>query len=222
MKGVFVTGTDTGVGKTHVACGLARRAVARGLRPFGFKPIETGCERGPDGGYVGADGEALAIAAGNWQRGEQRGAYRFALPAAPWVAATAEGEEIDLARVVRIAAAAVVTADDYAVVEGAGGWRVPITASADMAELARRLELPVVVVARAGLGTINHSLLTLEAIERDGLVVRALVLSKRVDEDLRAALSNLDQIGRRWGGNVLVLESDDRVLDDVLVGHPAR
>jgi len=217
VRGVFVTGTDTGAGKTYVACAIARRAVAAGLRVFGYKPLETGCERRADGSYVGLDGEALAAAAGDWQRGRQRGAYRFALPAAPWVAAAAEGAEIDLADVVQIAEDAMHGHPGaFAVVEGAGGWRVPISADADMGALARRLALPVVVVARAGLGTINHSLLTVEAVERDGLGVEAVVLSRRPDEGEAAAASNRDQICRRWRGRVVLFDGDEAALDVVL------
>ncbi|HET9620334.1 MAG TPA: dethiobiotin synthase [Kofleriaceae bacterium] len=96
MKGYFVTGTDTNVGKTYVSTALARRGVARGHKVFAFKPMETGCTRDESGNYVGADQELLAEAAGNWQQAELRGLYRFALPAAPLVAASEVGAHIDL------------------------------------------------------------------------------------------------------------------------------
>jgi dethiobiotin synthetase len=218
VNGVFVTGTDTHVGKTHVACALARRARARGHQVFAFKPIETGCTP-IAGGYLGADQELLAAAAGDWQTGPLRGLYRFPLPAAPLVAAEHAGAAIDLDLVEQTArGGAAQSGASWTLVEGAGGWRVPITPDADMAVLARRLQLPVLVVARAGLGTINHSLLTLEAVERDGLPIAGLVLSRREIDDPAAAESNLAQIQRCWGGRSLILSADPVVLDRLLPG----
>src|SRR5689334_14432057 len=96
-RSYFVTGTDTGVGKTFVSCALARRAreLEPAARVFAFKPIETGCTSA-----FGEDQEALAVAAGNWQQGALRGVYQFVMPAAPLVAAEAGGRAIDLRTVV--------------------------------------------------------------------------------------------------------------------------
>ncbi|HEY0480026.1 MAG TPA: dethiobiotin synthase [Kofleriaceae bacterium] len=221
MNGYFVTGTDTDVGKTYVACALARRGRAGGHRVFAFKPIETGCAAGPDGELVGADQELLAIAAGDWQRGPLRGVYRFPLPAAPFVAARQASRTIDLALLERTARdGSSQSQSSLTIVEGAGGWRVPITPEADMSTLARSLGLPVLVVARARLGTINHTLLTLEAIERDGLRPAAVVLSQRPDDETEAALSNRDEIRRCWRGDVLILQSDPSLLDRLLSPPP--
>lgn len=188
MKGLFITGTDTGVGKTFVSCALIRAARASCLRVFAFKPIETGCMPG----LFGEDQQQLAAASED----VPRGTYRLRQPAAPFVAASAEGVSIDLARV----EADLLPARSYdrILVEAAGGWRVPITASADTADLARLCGLPVLVVARAGLGTINHTLLTLEAVERDGLPIAGVVLSLRPDEDPAFAESNAGQIQQRF------------------------
>jgi dethiobiotin synthase len=217
MNGYFVTGTDTDVGKTYVTCALARRAVALGHKVFAFKPIETGCAAAPDGAYLGADQELLAVAAGDWQRGPLRGVYQFPLPAAPLVAATHVGSQIDLDLVARTARDGAAQARaSFTLVEGAGGWRVPITPVADMSTLARSLDLPVLVVARARLGTINHTLLTVEAVERDGLGPAAVVLSQRADDDPVAVHSNRAEILRRWRGPVLILETDPAVLDTLL------
>jgi dethiobiotin synthetase len=216
VNGVFVTGTDTDVGKTYVACALTRRARAHGHKVLAFKPVETGCTA-TAGGYLGADQELLATAAGDWQTGPLRGLYRFPLPAAPLVAAQQAGSAVELDLIERTAReGAARSGATWLLIEGAGGWRVPITADADMAALARRLQLPVLVVARAGLGTINHSLLTLEAIERDGLPVAALVLSRRETDAPAVAESNQAQIQRRWAGRIAILSSDPRVLDFVL------
>lgn len=190
MAGYFVTGTDTGVGKTFVTCALARRGVAAGKRVFAFKPIETGVV-----GLEGEDQAALCAAAGNWQAGPLRGLYRFPMPAAPLVAAT---EDIDVELILRTAREPA----DLTLVEGAGGWRVPVTASLDMGGLAKRLGLPVILVARGSLGTINHSLLSIEAIERDGCTLAGVVLSVRPEDDPAFASSNAAQIRRVWPGAV--------------------
>jgi dethiobiotin synthetase len=204
----FVTGTDTGVGKTFVTAALARRARALGGKALAFKPIETGCH-GPS---IGEDQAALVDAAGGWQEGEARGIYQFAQPAAPLVAARAEGRTIDLEHI-RSVLAAIEGSANMALVEGAGGLRVPITESADMATLARLLDLPLLIVARAGLGTINHSLLTIEAAEHEGLKVRALVLSRRPEDDAAFAESNAAEIRRRWPKHVLVFDGEPSQLD---------
>ncbi|MBS1119710.1 MAG: bioD1 [Deltaproteobacteria bacterium] len=191
-RSYFVTGTDTGVGKTFVTAALARRAVELGRKVFAFKPIETGCARVGDQ-LVGDDQELLSKAAGDWQTGSLRGVYRLALAAAPAVAAEAEGRTIDLRAIDRALSEGKSRAD-LVLVEGAGGWRVPITSSLDMGGLARRLHMPVLVVARAGLGTINHTLLTLEAAKRDGCVVAAVILSERPEDSPEMARSNSEQI----------------------------
>jgi dethiobiotin synthetase len=212
---IFVTGTDTGVGKTFVTAAMSRRARALGRKVFAFKPIETGCEVGEHGELRGFDQDIVTEAAGNWQIGEQRGVYRFTRPIAPLAAAIAESRTIDIDRIVAVANGA--TGVEVMLVEGAGGWRVPITADADMSELAKRLQANVLVVGRAGLGTINHCLLTIEAIERDGLEVLAVVLSRRHNNDDPAfAHANREEIRRRWNGNVLVFDTDAAVFDPLL------
>ena len=205
MKGYFITGTDTGVGKTFVTTALSRRARAQGQRVFAFKPIETGCEEF-HGERRGADQELLAEAAGNWQQGALRGLIRLLQPAAPLVAAEAEASTIDLDQISALLAEGAQGAD-LVLVEGAGGWRVPITTAEDMSDLARRCGLPVIVVARAGLGTINHSLLTIEAVEASGQSVAAVILSRRAEDDRGFAESNAQEIRRRRPERVVVLET---------------
>jgi dethiobiotin synthetase len=210
MKGYFITGTDTGVGKTFVTASLARLATRRGARVFAYKPVSTGCA-----GAWGEDQERLARAAGDWQQGPLRGLYQLAFPAAPLVAAAAEGRSIDVAHIeahVRAGSSAA----ELTLVEGAGGWRVPITPEIDMAALARRLGFPVIVVARASLGTINHSLLTLEAVERDHGTVAALVLSRRPEDADAFTRSNVAEIARRWYGRILVMEDEPEALVSLL------
>ncbi|HEY4181043.1 MAG TPA: AAA family ATPase [Kofleriaceae bacterium] len=360
MRQYFVTGTDTGVGKTHVATALARLARTRGQRVFAFKPMETGClMRG--GRRVGPDQIALVEAAGGWQTGDLAGIYQFEQAAAPFVAARRETTEIDLERIVRVyrdglgqllgappappeepagslpfdaAGDTILGVGDYqgmgagsfrsaesgasgsfrvpdgrsfdssgvpqptkregsggiatgrtrttdrvrmsdlgiadglsgrrrsrelsvpvrlttpalgilatdplyehyldgnelpgseapdvavepglCLVEGAGGWRVPVTRTSGMAGLARRIGAPVIIVARATLGTLNHSLLTIEAVERDGLRVAALVLSGLPADDRAFGASNAAELRRMWRGQVVELWNDPSVLANLV------
>jgi dethiobiotin synthetase len=155
--------------------------------------------------------ELLCKAAGGWQQGDLRGVYRLRNPVAPLVAARAESVDIDLGRIDDVLREGS-RQSDVTLVEGAGGWRVPITEAVDMGGLAKRIGLPVIVVARATLGTINHSLLTVQAVERDGCRVAALVLSRRPEENRDFAISNCEQISAQWRGRVLVYEGSDVVL----------
>jgi dethiobiotin synthetase len=217
MTGYFVTGTDTGVGKTHVAVAITRYLRSQGARVFAFKPIETGCPVDEHGVRLGEDQQALCDAAGCWQQGDLQGVYRLAMPAAPSVAALAEGLEIDLGRIAEVVRIGSASAE--AVVEGAGGWRVPVTPTADMATMAKLLGLPVIIVGRAGLGTINHTLLTVEAVERDGCAVAAVVISRRPDDGQPFAQSNAEEIAKRWRGLVRIYEGDAGVFDAFHVEH---
>jgi dethiobiotin synthetase len=181
---IFVTGTDTGVGKTFVSTALLRAGRARGWDVVGWKPIETGCTP------VAADARALSEAGGR----ALAPSYAFAMPAAPAVAAAREGVMIDVDAIVERARA---LTGDLVIVEGAGGWRVPITDDVDMGELARRVGWPVLIVGRAALGTINHTLLTLEAVADGGCSIHGVVLSVLPTDDHDFARSNRDEIAKR-------------------------
>jgi dethiobiotin synthetase len=170
-SGCFVTGTDTGVGKTVVACAILRALRARGVGAAGFKPIETGVgDAGP------LDAQALREAAGGDDDLDLVCPQRFALAAAPAVAAAAAGVEVDVAAL-DAGFRALRARHAFVVAEGAGGLLVPVAVDLTMADLAARWSLPLVVVARASLGTLNHTRLTLEAAAGRGLEVRGLVIS---------------------------------------------
>jgi dethiobiotin synthetase len=169
--GCFVTGTDTSVGKTVVACAILRELRARGVDAAGFKPIETGV-----GGAGPRDALALRDAAGHGDDLDLVCPQRFAMAAAPVAAAAAEGVEVDV-DAIDAAWRALCARHAFVVAEGAGGLLVPAATGLTMADLAARWSLPLVVVARASLGTINHTRLTLEAAQRRGLEVRGLVIS---------------------------------------------
>jgi len=217
LTGLFITGTDTGVGKTFVTSAIARRLTARRWQVAAVKPAESGCEEGPNG-LIAADAEAIAVAAGDWQPQNARCLYRMRAALAPGVAARAEGVAVDLSVCAAFVASAAARAD-LVLVEGAGGWRVPLDrGDGTIADLAKRLQLPVVIVGRGGLGTINHSVLTAETVQRDGCTVGAIVLSVRPDEDLQAANANAAEIARMVpGARVAVMRTASDL--DALLDH---
>lgn len=192
MAGLFITGTDTGVGKTFVARGIAAALRARGRRVGVLKPIETGC-----GGAIDrqpADALALREAAGSNLPLERICPYRLDAPLAPDVAARLENVRIDPA--VIAAAFRVLEQDhDVTLVEGAGGLLVPILERYMMADLAAELDLPLLVVVDSKLGAINHTLLTLEAATARGLTVRGYVLNHAAAAD-EAAATNASVLAR--------------------------
>ena len=172
---LFITATDTGVGKTAVASALAALLRRRGRNVGVMKPFASGCTE-IDGRLVSADGLCLAKAAGADDPHERVCPVRLRHPLAPFAAAEIEGAGIDL-DAVRAALAELTARHDCLIVEGIGGLLVPITADYWVLDFAAELAAPVLVVARAGLGTINHSLLTVEAAQQRGLEVAAIVLN---------------------------------------------
>lgn len=188
MRGVFVTGTGTEVGKTVVTAVIARSLADTGLRVAVFKPAVTGLEEPGE-----ADHELLRRASGSSQSDEEIAPYRYDLPASPHLAAALGGETIDperLRRVARVAAAGA----EVLVAEGVGGLLVPLAPGYLVRDLAVDLSLPLVVVASPGLGTINHTLLTLEAGRAAGLAIAAVVLTPWPEEPSRIEESNRETI----------------------------
>lgn len=168
MRGVFVTGTDTGVGKTLFAAALLLRLGAAGFAAAACKPVAAGCRR-EAGRLVNADAELLAALAPLRAALETVNPVALEPAIAPHIAALEAGLPLDAARLVRACRAAADGAN-FLVVEGAGGWRVPLNErDATMADLAIGLGLPVVLVVGLRLGCLSHALLTAEAIRNDGL-----------------------------------------------------
>ncbi|HEX5313608.1 MAG TPA: dethiobiotin synthase [Gammaproteobacteria bacterium] len=166
MKGFFVTGTDTDAGKTVVAAGMIHALAARGLRVAAMKPVASG-GYATAAGLRNADAEAL-IAAANVAAGyEEVNPYCFAPPIAPHIAAAEAGLGIEMEMILR-AARALAARADLLLVEGVGGWRVPLGEDFDVAALAAALDLPVVLVVGMRLGCLNHAILSAEAIAVQG------------------------------------------------------
>jgi dethiobiotin synthetase len=188
LEGVFVTGTGTEVGKTVVAAAIAHTLAANGRAVAVFKPAVTGLDEGGE-----ADHELLRRAAGSKQSDEEIAPYRYGPPASPHLAATLVGEEIDPGRLVSSAQAAAARADTL-VCEGVGGLLVPLSPSYLVRDLAAELALPIVIAASPGLGTINHTLLTVEAARAVGLAVRAVVLTPWPERPSAIERSNRETI----------------------------
>jgi dethiobiotin synthetase len=188
-NGIFVTGTDTGVGKTLVAAALARGLARDGLRVAVMKPVAAGIAAGE---RLPADVVALTSAANIDAPLADVNPYAFALPIAPHIAAASAGIAIDLERIAeayeRLAARA-----DAVVVEGAGGALVPLGARIDMLDIAVRLRLPVLLVVGIRLGCLNHALLTALAVRARGLHLAGWVAS-RIDSAMIAAAQNVQSL----------------------------
>lgn len=161
-RGLFVTGTDTGVGKTHVAVAFLNALGQAGARTIGMKPIASGCEM-LDGRLVNDDALALMRAASVEVPYAEVNPYAFAPAIAPHAAAIRAGVVIDL-DILRCGFDALAARADTVVVEGAGGWQVPLGPDIGMPDLVASLRLPVVLVVGMRLGCINHALLTAECI----------------------------------------------------------
>jgi len=197
LRGLFVTGTDTGVGKTEVSCALVAEARAGGLDLAAMKPAESGVGPGAP-----SDSERLCAAAGGLDEPALVCPYRFAAPLAPAVAARLAGVEVRL-EVVLAAAGALAARHQALLVEGAGGLLVPLTERETYADLAVALGLPVLVVARVGLGTVNHTALTVEALRARGLAVAGVVLNRTSAESDPSVPHNAAEIERLTGAKVL-------------------
>jgi dethiobiotin synthetase len=185
---VFVTGTDTGVGKTFVSAGMLYKADAQGLRTSALKPVAAGCEDTVNG-LRNEDALILQQAINTPLSYEQINPIALSAAMAPHVAAEQEGRRITVSRLEGFCRGVLMQRSDFTVIEGAGGWRVPINTRETLADLAQALALPVVMVVGMRLGCINHALLTAEAIRRDGLSLAGWV-SNHIDPDMPAYLES--------------------------------
>lgn len=182
----FVTGTDTGVGKTAVSCGLLTAAAAAGLRTAAVKPVAAGCDDN------GENEDALNLQAAMTEALDYIQVNPVALRAAiaPHIAAALEGKRLQANRLAGLCRGVMLGAADFVLIEGAGGWRVPINGRETLADVALELRVGVIMVVGMRLGCINHALLTAEAIRRDGLPLAAWVANQpgprmdRHDENL--------------------------------------
>lgn len=197
-RGILVTGTDTGVGKTYVAVLLARRLRAEGLRVLPFKPVESGCAPGAGGAPHPADAAALRDAAAPGEPLSSVCLYALSEPLSPHLAAAREGVGVDPARIRREIRRGLDRAQ-VVLVEGAGGIAVEIAKGYSFADLARDAGLAALVVAENRLGVLNHLRLTLSFIERSGVALAGAILNDRARDDFPARESNEAEARRICG-----------------------
>lgn len=173
-KGIFITGTDTGVGKTYVAAGIAE-ALRDMLNVGVMKPVETGCPT-RKGDLVPRDAYRLINASAVNDELDLVNPYRFSKPLAPYVAAGLEGTKISMSRIMK-AFQTLNRRHEFLIVEGAGGVMVPLTKEVTFLDLAQVMRIPVLIVARPGLGTINHTLLTVAALRTRRIPMAGIVIN---------------------------------------------
>lgn len=199
-RGIFVTGTDTGVGKTIVAATLARLLRMNGARVGVMKPVTSGCRE--EGGKLVSDDALLLCKAAGVELSDDVAPYRLREALAPAEAARIDGVRIEFAAL-RASFGRLTTIYDYVIVEGAGGLMVPLSGGLLVADLARELELPLLVVARPGLGTINHTVLTCFAAQQLGLRVAGVIINGMPEHPDLAEKGAPHQIGSLCGASVL-------------------
>ncbi len=196
MSGFFITGTDTGVGKTLVAVELTRALVARGLRAAVMKPVAAGALATIDGPR-NDDALELLAASNVTASYEDVNPWLLTMAASPHLAARHDGVTIGLDSIVaahrRLAAMS-----DLVLVEGAGGWLAPISATATMADIAQKLALPVILVVGLRLGCLNHALLTRAAIRSAGLPFAGWIANK-MQAEMPLANENIETLASRFG-----------------------
>lgn len=188
----FVAGTDTDAGKTVASAGLLEAANQRGLSTMGLKPVSAGCERTPDG-LRNSDALILQQAASMDLPYDLVNPIAFEPPIAPHLAAAAEGRVLSADRISAMCKGTFMRGADFTIVEGAGGWRVPLSHRETMAHLPKQLGTPVIMVVGMKLGCINHALLTAESISRDGVVLAGWI-ANRVDPEMDCYAENVATI----------------------------
>ena len=211
-SGIFVTGTDTGVGKTIVSAVLARLLRMKGITVGVMKPVTSGC-REEEGRLISDDAALLCRAAG-LSYSDDIAPYRLREALAPAEAARAEGVRIDLSYIKEVYERLAAT-HEYVIVEGAGGLMVPLAGGLLIADLARLLDLPLLVVARPSLGTINHTLLTCFVAQQMGLRVAGVIINGMPYNPGSAEKSAPHQIGPLCGSPLLGIWPQRSEVDEM-------
>ncbi|MBM3351381.1 MAG: dethiobiotin synthase [Betaproteobacteria bacterium] len=194
-RSYFVVGTDTHVGKTYISVGLIQHFVLAGLRTVGMKPVASGCELSEQGELSNEDVLALSAASNLDAQPDLINPYRFSPAIAPHIAAEQANVLIETG-VIKQAYDELSQLADVVIVEGAGGFLVPINTTQTLADLALMLNLPLILVVGMRLGCINHALLTVEAIRARGLTLAGWV-ANQIDPDMPMFTENLASLQRR-------------------------
>jgi len=204
--GILITGTDTAIGKTTVACGIAAALAARGLRVGVLKPAETGCPPAADGSLIPQDGTLLKYFSGSDAPLARVCPVRFAEPLAPLVAARRSGRAVDW-QAIEVAWQETSAAHDITLVEGAGGLLVPLAENRNFADVARAWRLPLLVVVGNRLGAINHALLTIRHARELGLDIIGYVVNSLQTEGDVATQTNAEMLRELLGPPLGVIPS---------------
>lgn len=221
MQALFVTGTDTGVGKTHTACLIARQAAAAGLRVGAYKPVCSGAERNSSGEWRWDDIERLSSAINVPATVDDICPQRFLAPLAPPIAAGLEQRSVNRT-LLRSGFERWRDRCDVLLVEGAGGLLCPLTETDTMADLAAELRCPLLIVARPGLGTINHTLLTVDVARRYRLPIAGVIFCETIAEAPDLSIrTNAEEIERRSGVPVFGTIPYGNPLEILHGGKPA-
>ena len=191
----FIVGTDTGVGKTFIASRIVQQFANQGYKTVGMKPIASGCEKNAQGEWVNEDVTALTNASNVQAPLNIINPYRFQPAIAPHIAASQAGVNIEIAKISQCFSTLQQQAD-IVIVEGAGGFLVPINPQETLADLAVALKLPIILVVGMRLGCINHALLTVEAIKQRGLHLAGLV-ANQIDPQMPVFQENLESLKTR-------------------------
>ena len=191
-RSFFITGTDTDAGKTIVTAGLLAAANKAGKRTIGLKPVAAGCEDTPEG-LRNSDAVLLQETASVKLSYDQVNPIAFEPAIAPHIAAMREGRMMSGERIAAYCRGAMMQPADLVLVEGAGGWRVPLSYRETMAQIPKSLQVPVILVVGMKLGCINHALMSAESISRDGIPLAGWI-ANRVDVDMACYEENRDTI----------------------------
>ena len=211
-NGLFITGTDTGVGKTLIAGAIASILTEQGQKVGVFKPVATGCRHSREG-LVSDDAEFLAYCAGCDYPLSVVNPVCFLTPAAPIVSADLERRQVDFEHIASTYKY-ICESSDLVIVEGIGGVRVPLSADADVLDWALACNLPVVIVSRPTLGTINHTLLTIDAVRAAGLNLAGVVINGYNEAQAGPAETTAPQIIANCGKvNILSVVPFDETVD---------
>jgi dethiobiotin synthetase len=213
----FISGTDTDVGKTLVACGLLRAAALRGLRTLAIKPVAAGAEL-TENGLRNEDALMLMAAMTEVLPYQQVNPVLLEPAIAPHIAAEQVGKRITVSQLAGICRGVMMQPADFILIEGAGGWRVPLNRHELLSDLASELQAPVILVVGMKLGCINHALLTAEAIRADGLRLAGWV-ANQIDPDMACVEENLATLNAMLDapciGIVRYLAQNERAADTV-------
>ncbi|MDP2828942.1 MAG: dethiobiotin synthase [Sulfuricellaceae bacterium] len=219
FKGLFVAGTDTDCGKTLISCALLHAYAATGLQVAGMKPVATGCETGSGGEWSCEDVRLLRQASSRVFPLEWVNPYAFTPPVSPHIAAAESNQAISLEKIADCYASLSAQLD-LVVVEGTGGFRTPLSEEVDMdmADLAVRLGLPVVLVVGMRLGCLNHALLTAEAIRSRGLALAGWV-ANQIDPGMDRFQTNIDTLKHRLEAPLLGVVAFNEKPDAAEIGR---